>query len=356
MTLNMDVSEDGPSSSQTSAPSRYIAGTPCFTEHITACPMPKGDRYVYIDHAVAAAVDFITDLQNSQTRYQTSDTESAQFNVCALTLLLPELNPSLDVYDRRFLLSLVWALVLRVAFDHRKRVRVLIQGTGSFGAIPLSIAGLRRTFEADLLVSEEGLGGHDAVSSVLRVGDLEDPASVEDEDEVFVVVSPTNATGVAVITDLMKFVSRVGTTRPVICINPRLEDVPSAAGVMGTSGRDQRIQFIRRIHNPFYLRLLYSSGTMYPLRGILYHRHRSPWQIWRHFVQDDTASYEKIADFQSHPDSSDITDAFAADAFQRQTAENTESLRAAPSDVPPLVVGILAAIVALVTYYIVSSQ
>lgn len=344
-----------PSADQLDPAPRYIYGTPCFTEHITATPMPKEDRDVYISDAVDAAMDFLRQFDDKRSGHVTGTSETILSNVCALTLLLPELNPDLDVYDRRFLLNLTWALISRVAFQEGRKCRVLVQGAGIYGAVPLSIAGLRRTFEADLELSTEGWGGRDAVESVLRVGEIENPASVENDDDVFVVISPTNATGMPVIGDLISMMSRVGSSRPVICINPRLTDIPSSSGVMGTIGREDRIQFTQSMQNPFYFRLLYDAGTMYPLRGILYHRHEGPWQVWRHSYNNGNESYDKIAEFTFKPSAPQITDAFTADAYKRQiSSDSAGSLDSVLVNNISVTLGVSAVVVALFAYHALS--
>jgi hypothetical protein len=40
---------------------------------------------------------------------------------------------------------------------------------------------------------------------------------------------------------VIRMVERAGPSRPIICINPRLADVPSASGVMQVVGRSARI-------------------------------------------------------------------------------------------------------------------
>jgi hypothetical protein len=293
--------------------SQIIIGTPCFTKHIAASPMSQDDRSVYISAATDAVLDFVDDLRSGlrAPRY-----DHPYSNVCIVSVLVPQLNPELDVYDRRFLLSLTWSLVKGLINECKLPSRVLIQGTGKYGAVPLSVSGLRRQFEADMLASVDLWGGVDIMRSQLRVGDLEDPAGIDEKDEAIVVVSPTNATGMPVIDDVIRMVERAGPSRPIICINPRLADVPSASGVMQVVGRSARISFLDCLDHAFCLRLLYDAGTMYPLRGILFRRHGHPWQVYN--PDELTENYWLVAEFEVRPDVNAVSDALAADRRRRR--------------------------------------
>lgn len=303
-----------PSQSETLNTGRLIPSTPCFTRHITASPMPSIDRNVYIKAAVDAALTYCRALAEPGNEQLN--------NVCNLTLLLPQLDPELDVFDRRFVLSLTWSLVIGLAFESGLKTRVLVQGVRKYGAIPLSVAGLRRTFEADMAASADAWGGEEAMSSVLRTGDLEDPNSVEDEDDAIVVITPCNATSTPVVNDVMELAERVGSRRPIILINPRLSDVPSAAGVMGVSGRAARNDFLKNSAFPFYLRLLFDSGTLYPLRAIVYRAYSGPWQLWipAGSPGNETETYGIAGEFDERPTGSQLDDAMAAARRQRRLA------------------------------------
>lgn len=273
--------------------------------------MPPADRSAYISAAVDSALRFCEDFKAA---------DGGLSGVCNMTLLLPQLDPELDVFDRRFVLALTWSLVNGLCFEAGLRTRVLVQGVGKYGAVPLSVAGLRRTFEADMAVSAEQWGGKDAMASVLRTADLEDPSGVDDDDEAVVVVTPCNATNTPVVQDVIKLAERVGPDRPLILINPRLNDVPSAAGVMGVSGRAERNVFRESYNYPFYMRLLFDSGTMYPLRGVLYRAYPGPWQVWQPAgnPREETETYKLIGEYKVMPNGSQIGDDMAAERRRRR--------------------------------------
>lgn len=267
------------------------------------------------------------------------------FNVAEVKLLVPQLNPEFDIYDRRFLLSLAWAVVDSLVNRFQLRTRVLIQGTGSFGAVPLSVAGLRRNFEGDLRMSAEAWtpeGG--SISDVLRTGDLENENDLTDDDEVIVVISPTNAVSVPVISDVESLIERAK-QRPIIMLNPRLADVPSHSGVMQVVGRAERMQLLTTFEKVFVLRLLYQSATVYPVRGILHRAYPNNWEIWKSV--DTEKGYRLIGSSFEEPRPDMITDAFTKDKYAQSRTTSTSSTDTAFSSIPlPLLIG--AAILCIV--------
>ncbi|KAH8974661.1 hypothetical protein BDL97_01G113300 [Sphagnum fallax] len=66
--------------------------------------------------------------------------------------------------------------------------------------------------------------------------------------------------------DLKAMVNAAG-NKPVIIVNPRLKDVPGPGGVMQTMGRDKRMEFAESFYTCYNFRLLYTSGTLYPILG-----------------------------------------------------------------------------------------
>lgn len=266
--------------------------------------MPRDSREVYLRAAAESLRAYLSDMQLSPSVPRAK-----------LTLLPPQLNPELDVYDRRFLLQLVWASIT-VAASLNLRTRVLIQGPRNFGAVPLSIAGLKRNFDADLALSTEDW------PVLLRSGELENPDDVDQHDDLIIVVSPTNAVSIPVVTSVEQLVQRVP-DKPIILLNPRLNDVPSHSGVMQASGRAERIAFMQTFKDIFYMRLLFKSGTSYPLRGILYHAYPGPWQVWRSL--DNTMDYNLILSSEDSPPSEDINRAFSRDTYSRQKARLQQS-------------------------------
>lgn len=245
------VVPSSPDSAVNSGKSTYfIPGTPCFTSQILASPMPRAAREVYLS-AVTDAVDAFLSAWKRDASMSTVGPTVAQ-----VTLQVPQLDPSLDIYDRRFLLQAAWAVLSATVAEHSLRTRVLVQGRREFGAIPLSVAGLRRTFEGDLALSAS-----DWPPDSIRSSDLEDEAAIADDDDLFLVLSPTNAVSIPIIDEIISVANRVG-PRPVILLNPRLDDIPSHSGVMQVSGRAARIAFLESIVDVLYFRVLYDPGAV----------------------------------------------------------------------------------------------
>ena len=71
-------------------------------------------------------------------------------------------------------------------------------------------------------------------------------ADVADTDEVFIVIAPQSMVGASVYEPLSEMVTAAN-GRPVILINPRLQDRKSAGGVMGVGGRSQRLAFVQYV-------------------------------------------------------------------------------------------------------------
>lgn len=88
---------------------------------------------------------------------------------------------------------------------------------------------------------------------------------VEDDDQQFLVVSPS-----PVEVSQVEKLSQLAGDRPIILLNPRLEDL-AIIGI-GYAARQLRERFIRNIESCYYLR---------PLEGAaLYRCYPSMWEIW----------------------------------------------------------------------------
>ena len=105
---------------------------------------------------------------------------------------------------------------------------------------------------------------------------------IQTDDQQFLVVSPSPVE-VAQVEKL----SRLAGDRPVILLNPRLEDV-AIIGI-GYAARQLRERFIQRIESCYYLR---------PLEGAaLYRCYPSPWEVW----QEMDGEYKLIAQQATKP-------------------------------------------------------
>jgi hypothetical protein len=105
---------------------------------------------------------------------------------------------------------------------------------------------------------------------------------IEPDDEQFLVVSPSPVE-VAQVEQL----SHIAGDRPVILLNPRLEDV-AIIGI-GYAARQLRERFISKIESCYYLQ---------PLDGAaLYRCYPSMWEVW---LEED-GSYQRIAQEPTKP-------------------------------------------------------
>ncbi|KAK1860606.1 hypothetical protein I4F81_003194 [Pyropia yezoensis] len=307
-----------------------VPGSP-FTRRILSTSMPEAERRYYTRLCVASVVAAIADA-----RAVPGGPPPPAMDV---TLLLPLLDPELDIYDHA---GAVAAGAGATAISEGSadgdapastpsstpapprppatgRVRVAIQSAEKFGGLPISVAGLRRTLEADRAASADAWGGLAAATDAVRVSDI-DPAAVAPDDAAVVVLSPTNTTGAPVVDDVVAMAAAAAAVAaaPLVVLNGRLGDVASAGGVMGARGRAERLAFLASAARPFYLKLLYATGSRYPVRGALLRLYPGPWTVWAHDADADT--YEQIGEFPGaagKPGAGQLTDVFEGWEFRR---------------------------------------
>lgn len=252
--------------------------------------IPHGStvRHYFYQDACRAAKRAVADGQHRRLRVQ---------------MTIPELNPEMDVYRIGTLLELVRELAFAFA-DDGKRVRVCVQGSmgaGIFAGMPLQLAGTRRMLEN----MDWGEAGE--FISIGGVGAKE----VKVDDDLYILMAPQNAVGNCIIDDL-KAMALAAEGRPMIIVNPRLKDLPGAGGVMQISGRDVRMAFTASFHVCYNFRLLYTSGTQYPILGALRMAYPGPFEVYQRVsTGQSTEAYVKVDEFDSEPSSADLGDAFA---------------------------------------------
>ncbi len=96
---------------------------------------------------------------------------------------------------------------------------------------------------------------------------------IEPEDQVFLVV---NASSVEV--PQVEQLCNIASDRPVILINPRLEDAAGVVGI-GLAGRQLRERFLNTLFTCYYVR---------PLEGAaLFRSYPQAWQIWLEETEGD---------------------------------------------------------------------
>lgn len=218
---------------------------------------------------------------------------------------IPELNPEMDVYRIGTLLELVRVLALSFA-DDGKHIKVCVQGSmgeGALSGMPLQLAGSRKILEF------MDWGDDGTMGTFINIGSI-GGKEVEEQDDMFILIAPQNAVGNCIIGDLRAMTDAAG-PRPIILVNPRLGDIPSSNGVMQAMGREKRLEYAASFEICYYFRLLYYSGTQYPIMGAL--RMSYPYEYELYKRVDESSKKEKytiLATFATRPSGDEINDAF----------------------------------------------
>uniref|UniRef100_A0A7N0T106 adenylate kinase n=1 Tax=Kalanchoe fedtschenkoi TaxID=63787 RepID=A0A7N0T106_KALFE len=206
---------------------------------------------------------------------------------------IPELNPEMDVYRIGTLMELVRVIALSFA-DDGKRVKVCVQGSmgdGALAGMPLQLAGTRKILEF------MDWGEYGAKGTFINIGSI-GAGEVDEEDDAFILVAPQNAVGNCIIGDLQAMTTAAG-KRPVILVNPRLQDLPGSSGIMQTMGRDKRLEYAASFENCYFFRLLYYAGTQYPIMGALRMSHPYRYELYKRV--DDPSGKEKYVIMSTYP-------------------------------------------------------
>lgn len=230
-------------------------------------------------------------------------------------LTIPELNPEMDVYRIGTLLELMRELAFSFANDG-KRVKVCVQGSmgvGIFAGMPLQLAGTRRMLEV------MDWGDYESKGTFINIGSI-GANEVLDTDDLFILMAPQNAVGNCIIDDLQAMVTAAG-ERPVIIVNPRLRDLPSAAGVMQIRGREKRMEFASSFFVCYSFRLLYTSGTQYPIMGALRKAYPSQHELYKRVDLDSgKEKYLMLGTFNEEPNGQEIEAVFDGRDPKKQSA------------------------------------
>ncbi|KAL2652527.1 hypothetical protein R1flu_020655 [Riccia fluitans] len=221
-----------------------------------------------------------------------------------ITVLIPELNPTMDVFRIGTLMELIREIAFSFALDG-KRVRVCVQGSmgeGIFAGIPLQLAGTRKILE---LMD----WGADIKGTFINIGAV-GAQEVKPEDDMFILMAPQNAVGNCIIDDLKAMVEAAG-DRPVIIINPKLKDLPGSGGNMQIQGRDKRMEFVASFFQCYHFRFLYQSGTVYPILGALRMAYPNPYELYKRIdLGRGKEEYVLLDTFEEEPTLSEIGDAY----------------------------------------------
>jgi len=111
---------------------------------------------------------------------------------------------------------------------------------------------------------------------------------IKPEDEAFLFIAPTAQE----VVQLEKLCQAAGEHRPVVLLNPRLEDV-SIVGI-GYAGRQLRDRFLNNIFSCYYLQPLEEAT--------LFRCYPSPWQVWRETAE----GYQLVTELDKKPVGDDL--------------------------------------------------
>lgn len=111
---------------------------------------------------------------------------------------------------------------------------------------------------------------------------------IQPDDEAFLFIAPTAQE----VVQLEKLCQAAGEHRPVVLLNPRLEDV-SIVGI-GYAGRQLRDRFLNNIESCYYLQPL-DEAT-------LFRCYPSPWQVWRETAE----GYQLVTELAKKPVGDDL--------------------------------------------------
>lgn len=205
--------------------------------------------------------DFPTTLDEAiaQARSATQAAIAAGYSLLQVELLLPELKP----------MPVAWQY-LPVFAEFGANLKVFFTDAGAaalarrdWGEVPfqirsLDVAGSRQTSTVEELV---------------------DP-----DDRAFLFVAPSS-----VEVSPVEQVCQVAGERPVVLLNPRLEDVGTVG--IGYTARKIRERFLNRFEPCYYLRSIEPA--------VLLRCYPSPWQVWL----EEHDQYKVIAEDLQKPDS-----------------------------------------------------
>jgi len=241
-------------------------------------------------------------------------------NRMKMTVMFPEMNPSMDSYRIGTLLELARAIAIKLA-EQNLRVRVSVQssmGVGIFTGIPKQLSGVqtllqRMDWQSGPGEENEGMVGNyinfGAVGKEHVVNNKSGNGETPDQhqDDVFLLICPQNMLGLecSIIQPLSEMVDAAG-DRPVILINPDLVDKVSSQGQQSVRGRQQRIDFANSFETIFQFQNIYFSGTSYfPILGSVVKL--GPLEPWvahqRRDLKDGGEVYLPVYASETQPDS-----------------------------------------------------
>ena len=212
--------------------------------------------------------------------------------------------------------------------EQNLRVRVCVQGSmgvGIFTGVPKQLNGVARLLQMMDWQSGEGETNEGMVGTYLNFGSVgkdhvvnahvKDDGTKVEQDDVFIIIAPQSMVGIesSIIGPLSEMVEAAG-DRPVILINPDLNDKISSQGQQSVRGRQERMDFAESFKTIFHFQNIYVSGTSYfPILGSM--TKLSPLGPWvahqrRDLVNDQGEVYVPILAGEFRPSGDVILECF----------------------------------------------
>ncbi|HLO85576.1 MAG TPA: DUF1995 family protein [Nostocaceae cyanobacterium] len=132
---------------------------------------------------------------------------------------------------------------------------------------------------------------------------------IQPEDEIFLFIAPTSVE----VLQLEKLCEEIG-TRPLVLLNPRLEDAGTVG--IGYAARQTRQRFISTIESCYYLRPVDDETALFRCYPGL-------WEVW---VETD-GEYQRIAELAKKPSGDELDMILAGGQTTASSAENATPVR-----------------------------
>ncbi|MEB3229619.1 MAG: DUF1995 family protein [Leptolyngbyaceae bacterium] len=130
-------------------------------------------------------------------------------------------------------------------------------------------------------------------------------AEIQPEETLFLFIEPSSIE----VEDVEKLCNQAG-DRPVIFLNPRLEDVATIG--IGYAARQLRERFLNAFDSCYYICALEGA--------LIFRQYPSPWQVW----QETESGYEHLADFDHRPTNDELDQLFAPATNESESAKGAE--------------------------------
>mmetsp|Transcript_2988 Transcript_2988/g.3129 ORF Transcript_2988/g.3129 Transcript_2988/m.3129 type:complete len:449 (+) Transcript_2988:231-1577(+) len=276
------------------------------------CSMPLDLLFNAVPHP-AWVRSYMYEQVTTAVRLAVNDETMPNRSRMQVKVNFPEVNPAFDTYRVGTILEMVRQIVLTLTIQEGKRVRVCIQqsmGLGIFTGLPMSLSGMRQILEGmdwgTTLTTEERAQQGDVKNprkeALIRFGCI-GADQVAEDDDVVIIIAPQNTVNGELVT-LLDDMCKSAKGRPIILINPKLGDQPSANDVMQIRGRAERKIIENSFQDIFTVRLLYPSngGYMYPIRGMVVKKsYHSMWVAYLHSDKKSPDEYSIIGAFPPNP-------------------------------------------------------